>query len=98
MTVIAYPDNFNKIINLVVRLNNSFRRLKHAQKKPGKKVRNPNHKKKKILTQWTSKRMARSKKKKKVNLRKKRKRNYKVILNTLTAENKDIIQETAIRN
>jgi hypothetical protein len=39
------------MINLVIRLNNSFRRLEHAQKKPGKKIRNPSHKKKKIPIQ-----------------------------------------------
>jgi hypothetical protein len=44
MTVIAYPDNFNKIINLIIRLDDSFRRLKHAQKKSDKKVRNPFYK------------------------------------------------------
>jgi hypothetical protein len=46
MAVIAYPDNFNKIINLAIRLDNSFRRLEHAQEKLGKKIRNPSHKKK----------------------------------------------------
>jgi hypothetical protein len=40
MAVIAYPDNFNKMINLAIRLNDSFRRLKHAQKKLGKGIRN----------------------------------------------------------
>jgi hypothetical protein len=45
--MIAYPDNFDEIINLTIRLDNSFKRLKHAQKKPSKKVRNPSHKKKK---------------------------------------------------
>jgi hypothetical protein len=45
--VIAYPDNFDKIINLAIRLNDSFRRLEHAQKKLNKEIRNPNHKKEK---------------------------------------------------
>jgi hypothetical protein len=43
--VVAYPDNFNKMINLAIRLNNSFRRLEHAQEKLGKRIRNPNYKK-----------------------------------------------------
>jgi hypothetical protein len=43
--VIAYPDNFNKMINLAIRLNNSFRRLKHAQEKLSKGIRNLSHKK-----------------------------------------------------
>jgi hypothetical protein len=30
IAVIAYPDNFNEIINLVIRLDDSFRRLEHA--------------------------------------------------------------------
>jgi hypothetical protein len=47
MAVVTYPDNFNKIINLVIYLDNSFKRLEHAQKKPGKKIRNPSHKKEK---------------------------------------------------
>jgi hypothetical protein len=47
MAVIAYPNNFNKIINLAIRLDDSFRRLKHAQEKPGKRIRNLSHKKKK---------------------------------------------------
>jgi hypothetical protein len=46
IAVIAYPESFDKMINLAVRLNNSFRRLKHAQKKPNKGVRNPSHRKK----------------------------------------------------
>jgi hypothetical protein len=45
MAVVAYPDNFDKMINLAVRLDDSFRRLKHAQEKLGKEVRNPSHKK-----------------------------------------------------
>jgi hypothetical protein len=45
IAVIAYPENFNKMINLTVRLNNNFKRLKHAQKKLSKKIRNPSHKK-----------------------------------------------------
>jgi hypothetical protein len=28
--VVVYPENFNKIINLTVRFNDSFRRFKHA--------------------------------------------------------------------
>jgi hypothetical protein len=28
--VIAYPDNFDEMINLAIRLNNSFRRFEHA--------------------------------------------------------------------
>jgi hypothetical protein len=43
--VIAYPESFDKIINLVIRLNNSFRRLKHAQKKLNKGMRNLFHRK-----------------------------------------------------
>jgi hypothetical protein len=46
IAMIAYPNNFNEIINLVIRLDDSFRRLEHAQEKPGKKIRNPNYKKK----------------------------------------------------
>jgi hypothetical protein len=46
MAVITYPDNFNKMINLAIRLNDSFRRLKHAQEKLSKKVRNLSYKKK----------------------------------------------------
>jgi hypothetical protein len=45
--MIAYPDNFNKMINLVIRLDNNFKRLEHAQKKPDKRIRNPNYKKEK---------------------------------------------------
>jgi hypothetical protein len=45
--VIAYPDNFNEMINLAIRLNDSFRRLEHAQEKPGKEIRNPSYKKEK---------------------------------------------------
>jgi hypothetical protein len=47
ITVIAYSDNFDKIINLAIRLNDSFKRLKHYQEKPEKKMRNPTHKKEK---------------------------------------------------
>jgi hypothetical protein len=43
--MVAYPKSFDKIINLAIRLNNSFRRLEHAQKKSDKKIRNPSHKK-----------------------------------------------------
>jgi hypothetical protein len=43
--MVAYPDNFNEMINLVIRLNDSFRRLEHAQEKLGKKIRNPSYKK-----------------------------------------------------
>jgi hypothetical protein len=49
ITVIAYPENFDKIINLAIRFNDSFKRLKHAQKKLDKKVRNPSHKKERDL-------------------------------------------------
>jgi hypothetical protein len=35
MVVIAYPDNFDEMINLAIRLDDSFRRLEHAQEKPG---------------------------------------------------------------
>jgi hypothetical protein len=45
MAVVAYPDNFDEMINLVVRLDNSFRRLEHAQEKLGKGIRNPSYKK-----------------------------------------------------
>jgi hypothetical protein len=44
--VIAYPDNFNEMINLIIRLDNNFRRLEYAQEKLSKRVRNPSHKKK----------------------------------------------------
>jgi hypothetical protein len=47
MTVVAYSDNFDEMINLAVRLNDSFRRLEHYQKKLKKGVRNPSHKKEK---------------------------------------------------
>jgi hypothetical protein len=30
IAMIAYPDNFNEMINLTIRLNNSFKRLEHA--------------------------------------------------------------------
>jgi hypothetical protein len=30
ITVIAYPDNFDEIINLAIRLNDNFRRLEYA--------------------------------------------------------------------
>jgi hypothetical protein len=30
MAMVAYPESFNKMINLAVRLNDSFRRFKHA--------------------------------------------------------------------
>jgi hypothetical protein len=43
--VIVYPDNFDEMINLVIRLNDSFRRLEYVQEKSGKKIRNPSHKK-----------------------------------------------------
>jgi len=43
--VVAYPNNFDKIINLAVRLDNSFRRLKHYQEKLNKEIRNPSYKK-----------------------------------------------------
>jgi hypothetical protein len=45
--MVAYSESFDKMINLVIRLNDSFRRLKHMQKKLGKGIRNPSHKKKK---------------------------------------------------
>jgi hypothetical protein len=47
MAVIAYSDNFNEMINFAVRLDDSFKRLKHYQEKPGKGIRNPSHKKNK---------------------------------------------------
>jgi hypothetical protein len=47
IAVVAYPDNFDKIINLAIRLNNNFKRLEHAQEKPGKEIRNPSYKKEK---------------------------------------------------
>ena len=49
MAVVAYSDNFNKMINLAVRLNDSFKRLKYAQEKSGKRVRNPFYKKERNL-------------------------------------------------
>jgi hypothetical protein len=45
MAVVAYPDNFDKIINLAIRLDDNFKRLEHAQKKLDKKIRNSFHKK-----------------------------------------------------
>jgi hypothetical protein len=30
MAVVAYPDNFDKMINLAVRLNDSFKRFEYA--------------------------------------------------------------------
>jgi hypothetical protein len=30
MAVVAYPESFDKMINLAIRLNNSFRRLEYA--------------------------------------------------------------------
>jgi hypothetical protein len=46
MAVVAYPESFNEMINLAIRFNDSFKRLKYAQKKPGKKVRNFSYRKK----------------------------------------------------
>jgi hypothetical protein len=43
--VMVYPDNFEEMINLTIRLDDSFRRLEHAQKKLGKGIRNFSHKK-----------------------------------------------------
>ena len=45
MAVVIYPESFNKMINLIVRLNNSFKRLEHAQEKSGREIRNPSYKK-----------------------------------------------------
>ena len=42
--------------------------------------------------------MTRLKKKKRINLRKEKEKSHKVILNTLSVGNKDIMRETAIRN
>jgi len=47
MAVVAYPDNFEKMINLVVRFNDNFRRLKHAQEKLNKEIHNLSYKKEK---------------------------------------------------
>jgi hypothetical protein len=41
--MVVYPDNFDEMINLAVRLNDSFRRLKYVQKKLSKGVRNLTH-------------------------------------------------------
>jgi hypothetical protein len=30
IAIIAYPESFDEIINLVIRLNDNFRRLKHV--------------------------------------------------------------------
>jgi hypothetical protein len=30
MAMIAYPESFDEMINLTIRLNDSFRRFKHA--------------------------------------------------------------------
>jgi hypothetical protein len=49
MAMIAYPDNFNKIINLVIRLDDSFRRRKHAEEKSNKGVGNLSYKKERDL-------------------------------------------------
>jgi hypothetical protein len=49
MAVIAYSDNFTEIINLAVRLDDSFKRLRYTQEKLGKEMRNPSHKKNKDL-------------------------------------------------
>jgi hypothetical protein len=74
------------MINLAIRLNDSFRRLKHAQKKPGKEIRNPSYKKKRDpdTINWQT------------NSAFKKKKSHKKTLNALIAENKDIIQGTAI--
>jgi hypothetical protein len=48
--------------------------------------------------QWTNKQMARLKKEKRNNLKKKRERSYKMILNALIAANKSIMQGTVTRN
>jgi hypothetical protein len=42
--------------------------------------------------------MKRLREKKRVNLKKEKERNYKIILNALTVGNKDIMREIAIRN
>jgi hypothetical protein len=49
MTMIAYLDNFDEMINLAVRLDDSFRRLKYYQEKLSKGVRNPSYKKERDL-------------------------------------------------
>ena len=44
--MVAYPESFDKIINLAVRFNDSFRRFKHVQKKSGKRIYNLLYRKK----------------------------------------------------
>jgi hypothetical protein len=45
IAVVAYFNNFDKMINLAVRLDNSFRRLEYYQEKLSKEIRNPSYKK-----------------------------------------------------
>jgi hypothetical protein len=94
--MVAYPDNFNEIINLAIRLDDSFKRLKHAQKEPGKKMRNPIYKKKKDPNTMDWQASDAFKKDKKISLKREKERSHKVTLNTLTVKNKDIMRETAI--
>jgi hypothetical protein len=44
--------------------------------------------------QWTDKQVTRLRREEKINLRKEKERNYKIILNILTAESKGITLET----
>jgi hypothetical protein len=48
--------------------------------------------------QWIGKQITRSKKKKRINLKKVRERSHKVILNILTAESKSITPKITTRN
>jgi hypothetical protein len=48
--------------------------------------------------QWIGKQVTRLKKERKINLRKERTRNYKIILNVSIVINKDIMLGTATRN
>jgi hypothetical protein len=98
MAVIAYPDNFNEIINLVIRLNNSFKRLEHAQEKLDKEIRNPNYKKKKNLDTMDWQANNAFKKKKKANLKKEKEGSHKVILNTLIIASRGIMPRITTRN
>jgi len=51
-----------------------------------------------ILTQWTGKRVAPLRKKRKVSLKKEKVKSHKMTLNILIVESKGIISEIAIRN
>jgi FixJ family two-component response regulator len=48
--------------------------------------------------QWTGKLITRLKKKREISLKKEKKRNHKMTLNTLTVRNKNIMREITTRN